>query len=128
MPHNLSSAQLREHRTRHAVPSPSSPPHHLIHHTACPHVQVWAIPTTLMQCNWLGERVATVDVERAITNVINNKEDAGWGPNAVFRFPKHGGTGAIWKGVAKMLPAENQVRLAWLAHLKLVFELLQREV
>ncbi len=47
--------------------------------------KVWAVPTTMMQCNWLGERVATVDVDRAISNVINNKEDAGWGPNAVFR-------------------------------------------
>ena len=48
-------------------------------------LQVWAVPTTMMQCNWLGERVATVDVDRAISNVINGKEDAGWGPNAVFR-------------------------------------------
>ncbi len=71
---------------------------------------MWAVPTTMMQCNWLGERVATVDVDRAISNVINNKEDAGWGPNAVFRFPTSGGTGAIWKGVAKLLPEERQVR------------------
>lgn len=70
--------------------------------------KVWAVPTTMMQCNWLGERVATVDVDRAITNVINEKEDAGWGPNAVFRFPTNGGTGAIWKGVAKMLPTDKQ--------------------
>lgn len=70
--------------------------------------KVWAIPTTGMQCSWLGERVATVDVDRAIHNVIHNKEDAGWGPNAVFRFPTRGGTGAIWKGVAKLLPAEKQ--------------------
>ncbi|KAL6746416.1 hypothetical protein V8C86DRAFT_1820555 [Haematococcus lacustris] len=70
--------------------------------------KVWAVPTTMMQCNWLGERVATVDVDRAISNVINNKEDAGWGPNAVFRFPTSGGTGAIWKGVAKLLPQEKQ--------------------
>ena len=53
--------------------------------------KVWAVPTTEMQCDWLGERVATVDVKRAITNVIHNKEDAGWGPNAVFRFPQQGG-------------------------------------
>lgn len=66
--------------------------------------KVWAVPTTEMQCDWLGERVATVDVDRAIKNVIHGKEDAGWGPNAVFRFPKEGGTGAIWKGVAKLLP------------------------
>eukprot|EP00955_Chlamydomonas_euryale_P113176 366199-Chlamydomonas_euryale.AAC.11 len=78
----------------------------------CARAQVWAIPTTGMQCNWLGERVATVDVDRAITNVIHSKEDAGWGPNAVFRFPKRGGTGAIWKGVAKLLPKDNQVRAA----------------
>lgn len=70
--------------------------------------KVWAVPTTMMQCDWLGERVATVDVDRAISNVIHNKEDAGWGPNAVFRFPTEGGTGAIWKGVAALLPPERQ--------------------
>ena len=74
-----------------------------------PWVQVWAHPTTSMQCDWLGERVATVDINRAINNVIVNKEDAGWGPNAVFRFPLEGGTGAIWKGVAKLLPQDKQV-------------------
>ena len=70
--------------------------------------KVWAVPTTHMQCAWLGERVAAPDVGRAITNVLRGTEDAGWGPNAVFRFPKHGGTGAIWKGVAKLLPVEKQ--------------------
>lgn len=70
--------------------------------------KVWAVPTTMMQCDWLGERVATVDVDRAIANVINNKEDAGWGPNAVFRFPQKGGTGGIWTAVARLLPAERQ--------------------
>lgn len=62
-----------------------------------------------MQCDWLGERVAPVDVSRAISNVIHNREDAGWGPNAVFRFPKQGGTGAIWKSVSKLLPQGKQV-------------------
>jgi hypothetical protein len=38
-----------------------------------PSLQVWAVPTTMMQCNWLGERVATVDVDRAISNVIHGK-------------------------------------------------------
>ena len=49
--------------------------------------KVWAVPTTMMQCEWLGERVAAPDVGRAIANVLHNREDAGWGPNAVFRFP-----------------------------------------
>ena len=34
-----------------------------------------------------------------------------WGPNAVFRFPLEGGTGAIWKGVSKLLPQDKQVGL-----------------
>ena len=64
-------------------------------------VQVWAIPTTGMQAEWLGERVATVDVDRAISNVIHSKEDAGWGPNAVFRrVPyNHVFTCCIWRAV-----------------------------
>jgi hypothetical protein len=62
-----------------------------------------------MACGWLGERVATVDVARAIDNVVHGREDAGWGPNAVFRFPKLGGTGAIWRAVAALLPEDKQV-------------------
>ena len=53
-------------------------------------MQVWAYPTTAMQCDWLGERVATVDATRAIKNVIEGQEDASWGPNAVFRYASNG--------------------------------------
>jgi len=70
---------------------------------------VWAIEPRNMQCDWLGERVATVDVTRAISNVLHGKEDAGWGPNAVFRFPLEGGTGGIWKAVASVLPQKRLV-------------------
>jgi protoporphyrinogen oxidase len=41
-------------------------------------------------------------------NVLRQKEESGWGPNAVFRFPQEGGTGAIWKKVAALLPAKQQ--------------------
>lgn len=70
--------------------------------------KVWAVPTTHMQCTWLGERVATANVAKVIENVLRNKTESGWGPNAVFRFPQEGGTGAIWKKVAKLLPSEKQ--------------------
>ena len=71
--------------------------------------KVWACPPATMQCGWLGERVATVDVRRAVANAVSGTEDAGWGPNAVFRFPKRGGTGAIWAGVARhCVPAARQ--------------------
>jgi protoporphyrinogen oxidase len=69
--------------------------------------KVWGVPTHLMQASWMGERVATVDVNRAISNVLHKKEEAGWGPNATFRFPAEGGTGGIWKKVAGLLPKEN---------------------
>ena len=62
--------------------------------------KVWAIPTHLMQCTWLGERVATANVARVVENVIRNRTESGWGPNAVFRFPQEGGTGGIWKKVS----------------------------
>eukprot|EP01038_Epipyxis_sp_PR26KG_P010739 gene10739-14424_t len=70
--------------------------------------KVWAVPTTQMQCSWLGERVATANVAKVVENVLRNKTESGWGPNAVFRFPQEGGTGAIWKKVAKLLPKDKQ--------------------
>ncbi|GMH69347.1 hypothetical protein TrST_g1136 [Triparma strigata] len=71
--------------------------------------KVWAYPTSEMQCSWLGERVATADVDKAITNVLNKTVAGGWGPNAIFRFPKEGGTGGIWKNVSKnCVPQDKQ--------------------
>lgn len=32
------------------------------------------------------------------------KVDYGWGPNTVFRFPKYGGTGAVWRAMTEKLP------------------------
>ena len=52
--------------------------------------KVWAVPTTHMQCSWLGERVATANVAKVVENVLRNKTESGWGPNAVFRFPQVG--------------------------------------
>ena len=60
-----------------------------------------------MQCQWLGERVAAPDIKTVTKNVILQKTAGNWGPNATFRFPAHGGTGAIWIAVAKTLPKEK---------------------
>ncbi len=69
--------------------------------------KVWAHPPEMMSYRWVGERVATVDLERAVENVILGKDDPGWGPNHVFRFPASGGTGAIWKAVAGIIPQQH---------------------
>jgi protoporphyrinogen oxidase len=60
-----------------------------------------------MQCQWLGERVAAPDLKTVTKNVILAKAAGGWGPNATFRFPAHGGTGGIWIAVASTLPKEK---------------------
>ena len=60
-----------------------------------------------MQCQWLGERVAVPDVKTVMKNVILEKTAGNWGPNATFRFPANGGTGAIWIAVAETLPKEK---------------------
>ncbi|PMD61905.1 FAD/NAD(P)-binding domain-containing protein [Hyaloscypha bicolor E] len=69
--------------------------------------KVWAVPTTKMQCAWLGERVAAPDVKTCVKNVILNKTAGNWGPNATFRFPARDGTGGIWIAVANTLPKKK---------------------
>ncbi|RDW68344.1 putative protoporphyrinogen oxidase [Coleophoma crateriformis] len=69
--------------------------------------KVWAVPTTDMQCAWLGERVAAPDAKGVVKNVILNKTAGNWGPNATFRFPARDGTGGIWIAVANTLPKEK---------------------
>ncbi|KAF2005859.1 UDP-galactopyranose mutase-like protein [Amniculicola lignicola CBS 123094] len=66
--------------------------------------KVWAVPTTKMQCAWLGERVAAPDVKRVTQNVILGKTAGNWGPNNTFKFPARDGTGGIWIAVANTLP------------------------
>ena len=60
-----------------------------------------------MSSRWVGERVAPVDLESIIENVIIGRDDPGWGPNNTFRFPSSGGTGAIWKAVAGLIPKHH---------------------
>lgn len=69
--------------------------------------KVWAYPVEELSHNWVGERVAKVDIKRIIDNHIFDRDDIGWGPNSRFRFPKFRGTGAIWEKVAKNLPQDK---------------------
>jgi UDP-galactopyranose mutase len=64
--------------------------------------KVWAHQPELMNKTWIGERVAVIDAERALKNVILEHDDFGWGPNNQFKFPLKGGTGEFYRrfGVA----------------------------
>jgi protoporphyrinogen oxidase len=70
-------------------------------------LKVWATDPAQMSASWVGERVATVDLKRILRNVIEGRDDRGWGPNATFRFPLHGGTGRIWQAIAERLPPDH---------------------
>lgn len=67
--------------------------------------KVWAYDPQELGISWMGERVATVDVARIIENLVLQRDDCGWGPNARFRFPLRGGSGAIWKSLVQKLPS-----------------------
>ena len=69
--------------------------------------KVWAYPPEMMNAVWVGERVAVTDIKRVLHNLIHAKDDVSWGPNNTFQFPVRGGTGAIWRACAKLLPAEK---------------------
>jgi len=66
--------------------------------------KVWAFPPERLAFNWIGTRVARLDLKRLVFNILDHKDDVNWGPNNVFRFPEHGGTGAIWKALSEKLP------------------------
>jgi protoporphyrinogen oxidase len=69
--------------------------------------KVWGVPLETMGKEWLGERVSVVDLDRVMKNIADRKDDVNWGPNNRFKFPKFGGTGAIFDGIAR--PFRNQI-------------------
>ena len=69
--------------------------------------KVWAFPPGTMAYNWIGERVAVPKLDGVLKSICTREDAVSWGPNAVFNFPKYGGTGAVWNSVGKMLPADR---------------------
>ena len=65
--------------------------------------KVWARDPELMDWRWIGDRVAVPDVDRVRDNIRLRRDDVSWGPNNRFRFPRRGGTGAVWDALAKQL-------------------------
>jgi protoporphyrinogen oxidase len=65
--------------------------------------KVWATPAERMAAKWIGERVSVVDFKRALRSLVFEEDDAAWGPNNLFMFPAEGGTGEIYRRLAKRL-------------------------
>jgi len=71
--------------------------------------KVWACEPADMDVSWVADRLAVPDPGKAARNAVLGKDDVSWGPNSRFRFPLHGGTGAIWRSLAQRLPADKIV-------------------
>ncbi|MBX3382634.1 MAG: FAD-dependent oxidoreductase [Phycisphaeraceae bacterium] len=65
--------------------------------------KVWACPPEVMNKEWIGERVAVIDYERALKNLVLGTDDFGWGPNNRFKFPRKGGTGEFYRRFGPVL-------------------------
>jgi len=72
--------------------------------------KVWAHPAEMLDKKWIGERVAIIDVDRALKNVMLERDDYGWGPNNRFKFPLKGGTGEFYSRFAPIL--EGHIELS----------------
>jgi protoporphyrinogen oxidase len=67
--------------------------------------KVWAFPLERLWAGWVGERVAVVDLARSLDNIFLDRDDLSWGPNNTFH--KVGGTGSVWKALAKLIGDEH---------------------
>jgi protoporphyrinogen oxidase len=65
--------------------------------------KVWSHPLTMMDFSWIGERVSVVDIKHVMRNIVYGKDDSSWGPNNLFLFPEHGGTGGLFEAFVPVL-------------------------
>ena len=73
--------------------------------------KVWARDPSRMAWHWIGDRVAMADLARIVENFRTQRDDVSWGPNNRFRFPRRGGTGAIWRTLEARLRARHPQRI-----------------
>ena len=73
-------------------------------------LKVWATRLEEMSSDWIAERVAVVDYQRALRNVRERRDDQSWGPNNTFAFPAEGGTGEIYRRLAAPLAERIRYR------------------
>jgi protoporphyrinogen oxidase len=66
--------------------------------------KIWAYPLKKMNKNWVGDRVAPIDLIKSLENILQATTDVAWGPNKTFYFPAKGGTGSLWRKIASALP------------------------
>lgn len=71
--------------------------------------KVWAAPLDTLDVSWIAERVPRPDLNRVLAHFLDSRDDDDWGPNALFRYPRAGGIGAIWRRCAEQVGPERIV-------------------
>ncbi len=71
--------------------------------------KVWAHPLEMIGQQWMGDRVAVPNLEKVLAGICLEQDQVSWGPNHTFRFPKHGGTGAVWRSLAQKIDSQNLI-------------------
>lgn len=76
--------------------------------------KMWATAPAAMASAWTSHRsgskvanVADVSLAKVARSIFTRRDHLGWGPTTFVRYPRGGGTGALWKNFAKRLPTEN---------------------
>lgn len=69
--------------------------------------KVWARPAAELAHSWVADRVAMPVLDQMPQHDKVSKDCTSWGPNAQFRYPKRGGTGAIWNQLSARLPSSK---------------------
>mmetsp|Transcript_28879 Transcript_28879/g.37950 ORF Transcript_28879/g.37950 Transcript_28879/m.37950 type:complete len:518 (+) Transcript_28879:10-1563(+) len=69
--------------------------------------KVWGVEPREMNVEWMGERVAMVDLATVMKTIVSGEDQSSWGPNHFFRFPLHGGTGSVWSALCGHIGQEK---------------------
>jgi protoporphyrinogen oxidase len=70
--------------------------------------KVWAYPPAQLGVGWMRDRVSPINCQQLLRNIELRKDETHWGLNSRFRYPKHGGMGAVWRALNNRLP-QNRV-------------------
>ncbi|MBW2046085.1 MAG: NAD(P)-binding protein [Deltaproteobacteria bacterium] len=66
-------------------------------------LKVWAHPLDILSSDWIDERVSKVDSKDAVALLVSGRDKVDWGPNVLFKFPLFGGTGEVFRRMARLL-------------------------
>jgi protoporphyrinogen oxidase len=66
--------------------------------------KIWSVALTEMSADWISSRVAPIDWEAVLTDLVLGQDPPDWGPNQRFLFPRQGGIGHVWSALAERLP------------------------